>query len=42
MLVAEYGGPTLMARIGVIGALYPGEGVPTFHKKRAKDYRIVR
>jgi hypothetical protein len=42
ILVAEYGGPTMMARIGVMRALYRDEKlVPTPRKKRARKYRIV-
>jgi len=40
ILVAEYGGPTIMARIGVMRALYR-DLVPTPRKKRARKYRIV-
>jgi hypothetical protein len=35
MLVAELGGPTMFARIGIMRALVP-------RRKRAKAYRIVR
>ena len=42
MLVAERGGPTMMARIGMMRALYPGETAPTPRKQRARKYRIVR
>jgi hypothetical protein len=46
MLVAEHGGPTMMARIGVMRALRRHEDAPTptptSRKKRAKKYRIVR
>jgi hypothetical protein len=41
MLVAEHGGPTMMARIGIMRALYPGETAPTPRKKWARKYRIV-
>jgi hypothetical protein len=33
MLVAEYGGPTMLARIGMMRARYPSETVPTARKK---------
>ena len=44
MLVAEHGGPTMMARIGVMRALHrhKDEPTPTPRRKRAKKYRIVR
>jgi hypothetical protein len=42
MLVAEHGGDTMLPRIGIMRALYPGETAPTTRKKRAKKYRIVR
>ncbi|WP_407174452.1 hypothetical protein [Bradyrhizobium sp. STM 3562] len=42
MLVAEYGGDTMLPRIGIMRALYPGGAVPGPRKKRAKNYRIVR
>jgi hypothetical protein len=41
MLVGKYGGDTMLPRVGIIRALYPGETVPASHKKRAKKYRIV-
>jgi hypothetical protein len=42
MLVAEYGGPTMLARIGMMRARYPSETVPTPRKKWAEKYRLVR
>ncbi len=36
MLVVDLGGPTMMARIGVMRALYPGEMEPMSRKKRVK------
>jgi hypothetical protein len=44
MLVAESGGPTMMARIGVMRALHRHDELraPTPRKKRAKAYKIVR
>jgi hypothetical protein len=41
MLVVEHGGDTMLPRIGVVRALYPGGTVPTPRKKRAKKFRIV-
>lgn len=41
MLVAEHGGDTILPRIGIMRALYPGETAPTPRKKRARKYRIV-
>jgi hypothetical protein len=41
MLVAEHGGDTMLLRIGIMRALYPGETAPT-PRKRARKYRIVR
>jgi hypothetical protein len=41
MLVAEHGGDTVLPRIGMMRALYPGGTAPTLRKKRAKRYRIV-
>jgi hypothetical protein len=41
MLVAEHGGLTMLARIGVMRALYPGEAAPRPSKKQSKRYRIV-
>jgi hypothetical protein len=43
LLVAENDGPTMMAHIGMMQALYPGDVMPTpRRKKAAKKYRIVR
>jgi hypothetical protein len=42
MLVAEHGGDTHVARIGIMRALYPGDATPRPRKKVAKKYRIVR
>jgi hypothetical protein len=44
LLVAERGGPTMFARIGVMRALNAGKPDPeiTPRRKRAKRYRIVR
>jgi hypothetical protein len=42
MLVAERGGDTMLPRIGIMRALYPGDDVPTPRKKPARKYRIVR
>jgi hypothetical protein len=42
MLVAERGGDTMLPRIGMMRALYPGEPVTGQRKKRARKYRIVR
>ena len=42
MLVAESGGPTMQARIGVMRALYRKPPAATPRRKRAKKYRIVR
>jgi hypothetical protein len=41
MLVAEHGGETMLPRIGIMRALYPGGVTPTLRNKRAKKYRIV-
>jgi hypothetical protein len=41
MLVVEHGGDTMLPRIGIMRALYPGESAPSPHKKPAKKYRIV-
>ena len=42
MLVAEHGGDTMLPRIGIMRALYPG-GTPTTPRERAAEkYRIVR
>jgi hypothetical protein len=42
MLVVEHGGDTMLPRIGIMRALYPGGTAPTPRAKRAKKYRIVR
>ena len=44
LLVAERGGPTMLARIGVALALNHGKPKPEIapRRKRAKHYRIVR
>jgi hypothetical protein len=42
MLVAERGGDTMLPRIGIMRALYPGEMAPTLRKKAAKKYTVVR
>jgi hypothetical protein len=46
LLVAESGGPTMFARIGVMLALNrrrpEAEAAPAPRRKRAKAYRIVR
>jgi hypothetical protein len=44
MLVAEYGGPTMLARIGMMRALYRHDEppAPTPRRKLARNYRIVR
>jgi hypothetical protein len=43
MLVVGHDGQTLLARIGVMRALYPpGEPRPTPRKKRGKKHRIIR
>jgi hypothetical protein len=44
MLVAETGGPTMMARIGVMRALAHGKPEPTTapRRKRTKAFRLVR
>jgi hypothetical protein len=42
LLVAEKGGPTMLPRIGIMRALYPGERTPTPRRKKAKAYRIMR
>jgi hypothetical protein len=41
LLVAMQGGPTMLARIGIMKALYPGEAIPRPRKKSAKKYRLV-
>ena len=42
MLVVEHGGDTMLPRIGIMRALYPGVDAPTPRKKPAKKYRVVR
>jgi len=44
VLVAERGGPTMFARIGIMRALYRGKPDPDPRplRKRAKAYRIVK
>ena len=42
MLLAEHGGDTMLPRVGIMPALYPGEATPTPRRKRARKYRIVR
>ena len=44
MLVAEHGGPTMLARIGMMRALYRHDEppAPTPRRKLARNYRIVR
>jgi hypothetical protein len=42
ILVAERSGDTMLPRIGIMRALYPGGTGPTQRKKRAKTYRIAR
>ena len=42
MLVADHGGDTMLPRIGIMRALYPGETAPKQRKKRAGKYRIVK
>jgi hypothetical protein len=42
MLVVEHGGDTMLPRIGIMRALYPGGTAPTPRKRAAKKYRIVR
>jgi len=42
MLVVEHGGDTMLPRIGIMRARYPGDDVPKPRKKTAKKYRIVR
>lgn len=42
MLVAEHGGDTMLPRIGIMQALYPGNTTPRRQKKSAGKYRIVR
>lgn len=43
LLVAERGGPTMLARIGIMRALNAGKPVPAIERsKRAKVYRLIR
>jgi hypothetical protein len=44
MLVVEFGGPTMFARIGIMSALNRGQQGPDAgtRRKRAKAYRIVK
>lgn len=42
MLVVEHGGDTMLPRIGIMRALYPGEPVPAQRRKPVKKYRIVK
>ena len=44
LLVAEHGGPTMFARIGMMRALHrhKPKAAPAPRRKRAKAYRIVR
>jgi hypothetical protein len=42
MPVVEHGGDTMLPRIGMMKALYPGEHVPGPRKRRARKYRIIR
>ncbi len=44
LLVAEQGGPTMFARIGMMRALNAGKPDPQVapRRKRAKAYRVVR
>jgi hypothetical protein len=39
MLVAEHGGDTMLPRIGIMRALYPGETAPTPRRKRKRSRR---
>lgn len=41
LLVAEGGGPTMFARIGIMRALNAGNVTPEPQRKQAKAYRIV-
>jgi len=38
MLVAEHDGDTMLPRIGIMRALYPGGTAPTTRKKRARKF----
>jgi hypothetical protein len=42
MLVAEHGGDTMVPRIGIMQALYPGDEVLTPRRKKAKKYKVIR
>lgn len=44
LLVAERGGPTMMARIGIMRALNHGKPPPNAEprRKKAKAYRVIR
>jgi hypothetical protein len=42
MLVVAHGGDTMLPRIGIMRALYPGETAPTPRKKVAKNYRLCQ
>jgi hypothetical protein len=42
ILVAETGGPTMFAQIGVVRALNHRQDKPAIPRKRSKSYRIVR
>jgi hypothetical protein len=43
MLVVEHDGQTLLARIGMMRALYPpAESRPTPRERRAKKHKIIR
>jgi hypothetical protein len=41
MLVVERDGNTMLPRIGIMRALYPGGTAPTPREKRSKKYRVV-
>jgi hypothetical protein len=41
MLVVERDGDTMLPRIGIMRALYPGGTAPTPREKRSKKYRVV-
>ena len=38
MLVAEHGGDTMLPRIGIMRALYPGEAAPPLSKRPTNKY----
>jgi hypothetical protein len=42
MLVAEHGGDPMLARIGVMRALYPTDATPKRRKRATRKYRVVR